>query len=346
MAIKHATKRMFSRASTRKKTINKGLSQEFVDSRRRLDELSASLKTLVKAVQSNKQQWMAVAKHQRDFSKTLSSTFPEAGTVHDHADEVELQLRNVQQLISDKDVPDAEHQQLLKVVDEYLKQIEGIEKEYKEIETRFTEKQRYEHKVDKLGKKNNSDKTSSKLTRNIEKLATAESKLDQKVNTILEKMRTCFSKHQVILQCAHHSYWMANYNYSAIINQSVQNIQAESVAVHDQLLKVNVQQNDKLMPAPRVNLIEEFDGNTNQPNSVTVVVDAANTTNSEVPQPNSPIPISPVVKQIPIVTSKNGTQLNIPDLPTELPKPPPKNIGSTKIATNATSPVYSPVAAT
>lgn len=335
MPLKHATKRIFSHASTRQKTIDKGLNQEFVDSRRRLDDISGSLKTLVKSIQSSKQQWIAVAQHHRDFTKALASTFPEPGPVHEHADEVELHLRNVQQTVATKDSPDSPHQQLLNIISTYLGQIDALESEYKQVEVRFTEKQRYEHKVSKLSKKKSSDKISSKLQRNIEKQETAQGKLDTQLSSTLEKMRVCFNQHQVILQCAHHSYWMANYYYSTVINHAVHNIQEESIAVHNQLLGVNVEEKQQLMPIPRLKLIEEYDGDTNdQQGSVTVVVDPTVASMDDDSRPNSPSPVTPVDKQIPTVTSKNGTQLNIPDLPSELPKPPTANIQK-KIETNA-----------
>lgn len=275
--LKHSTKKVLSRASTRKKTINKGLNQEFVDSRRRLHDISESVKSLKKAVHSNRQVWTAVAKHQRDFTKTLASSFPQEGGVQAHADEVETLLRNVQELLNSEDVEDAPHQRIVDVLESYLKLLELIEVEYKQVETAFTEKLRYEKKVDKLEKKKTSNantKLPEKLTRNLTKMAEAQGHLDDQVRNLLMRMRSAFDKHEAVLQCAHHAYWMANHSYLKTIEHATHDIRGESLAVHNRLLSIDVQEDKSLTPIPRIHLIEQVD--LGQPESVTVVVDSHN----------------------------------------------------------------------
>lgn len=252
------TKRALNKATTTKSQLNSGLNQEFVDTRRRLDDINGAIKRLSKSISVSRQSWTAVARQQRDFTQSLSNSFPQSGEVQSYAAEVAQNLRDVQKEIVRSDAKEAPHQQIVSVLDQYLEVLKSIQAEYNKVEEIYTEKVHYQKKVDRLEKKSNSNrKHADKLTRNVEKLDTAQKGLDEKVAAILERMRSAFQKHEAVLQCAHHSFWMANNTHLGTIEQATHDIRAESVAVHKLLLGLDMSEDKLLMPVPRpTNLIE------------------------------------------------------------------------------------------
>lgn len=249
----HDTKKVLNRASTSKKSLHQGISAEFEDCRRRLLDISVVIKSLNKCTQSTRRVWTNVAKHQRDFAETLAAAFPRSGEVQAHAAEVETKIRDVQMRLNDDDGQEAAHHRMINVLDQYLGLLNAIENDYAIVETSYTEKMRYERKVDKLEKK--ADKNPGALQRNLTKLKQAREDYDAKLASALARMRSAVEKHEAVLQCAHHAFWMANQTFSATINDATQSIRAESVAVHKHLLNIDVQAQQKIEPVPRVKML-------------------------------------------------------------------------------------------
>lgn len=253
--LAHETKKVLNRASTSKRSLHEGISAEFEDCRRRLHDISIVIKSLNKCTQSTRQVWTNVAKHQRDFTETLAAAFPRSGEVQAHAAEVETTIRDVQMRLNDEDSQEAAHHRMINVLDQYLGLLNAIESDYTTVETAYTEKMRYERKVDKLEKK--ADKKPGALQRNLRKLKSAREDYDTKLATALARMRSAVDKHEAVLQCAHHAFWMANQTFSSIINNATQSIRSESVAVHKHLLNIDVQAQQKIEPVPRLKMITD-----------------------------------------------------------------------------------------
>lgn len=273
VSLKHNTKKVINRASTSKKALNQGINAEYLDCRRRLQDISSVTRTLLKSVYATRESWTGVARHQRDFAKTLAAAFPSPGEVQAQAFEVESKIRTVQECLNDDDGPDAAHRRMAAVLEEYLELLNSLEREYGSVEMAYTESTRYERKVDKLEKK--ASKKQDALQRNLEKLSSARSEYDAKVKALLVRMREAFGKHEAVLQCAHHAFWMANQTYSSTIDNLTRSIRAESVAVHRHLLNIDVQGPNELLPVPRVPMI------SNEPTPLDVPTSPISTEGSE-----------------------------------------------------------------
>lgn len=255
-----STKKVFSRATTTPRALNAGINQEFVDTRRRLDDVFHSIKRLIKTIESTRGTWATVAQEQRDFSRSLAASFIESGDVHKHAAEVEKKLRNLQEVVLRKDNSEAAHRQIVSVMNQYLRMLSSIQAGYKDVELAYTERTRYRLKVDRLQKKDLSHrKNSDKLVRNMEKLDDAQKQLDTKLESILMRMRSAFQKHEAVLQCAHHAFWMANDTHFNSIEQATTEIRNETVNVHKLLVDIELGENEQLEPVPRLNLLTAED---------------------------------------------------------------------------------------
>lgn len=391
VGIKHVTKRAFHRVSTRQKTINTGLNQEFVESRRRLSDISTAVKKLNKSIHTTRQVWMEVAKHQRDFSSTLSASFPQGGDVQSHAVEVENLIRTLQQCIMDDDdggggghakinndggsgtgttpgsvIVGAPHRRIVTVLQGYLNLLNDIEKEYKPVEVAFTEKQRYQYKVDRLEKRRTkastssstspaTGKTSARLTRNLEKFNKARNELDMKVNAVISRMRDAFDKHEAVLQCAHHAFWMANDAYLKTVTNVTKDIRLESVAVHDRLLDVKVEENRCLLPIPRQSVIEPDDEQQEQQQEQQrkqeeqqqhqyqqqqQLLTSGTSTPSDATMTSTEDGVG-VTGNVTVIENGRDTQLeralNIPDVPTDKPNMPSVAPRASKVAAGGKS---------
>lgn len=255
----HNAKRTLNRATTTPGRINSSLNQEFVDTRRRLLEINTALRTLKKSIVSTRQSWAVVVRQQRDFTTRLSTSFPQSGDVQAHAAEVELAMRDVQKKLMVNDVEGSPHQRITDVLDRYLSLLHDITALYPGISLLATEKMRYERKVDAIERRKYR-RDPEKLARNLEKLAEVRDELDRSVENALVRMRAAFQKHEAVLQCAHHAFWMANDIYLTTVEQATRDVRVESVNVHQLLLDIQLDEAKALAPVPRASMIGNGDG--------------------------------------------------------------------------------------
>lgn len=325
------TKRVLNRAITTKGQMNSGLNQEFVDTRRRLDDISGAVKRLSNSISVTQQSWTAVARQQRDFTQSLSNSFPEPGEVQSYTAGLAKDLRDIQREITNNDTKESPHKQIMSVLGQYLDLLQSIQTEYSSVEKAHTEKMRYQKKVDRLESKNNSSrKHSDQLTRNVEKLDSAQNNLDTKIDAILIRMRAAFQKHEAVLQCAHHSFWMANDTHLGTIEQTTHDIRAESVAVHKLLLGLDMTEDTMLLPVPRpMNLIEG--GSADVP-TITGGTNNESQTHSETAKKSSQSELLVVSddgsSDSDVTEDEEAAKLNIPGAPMTFPSTIPNTTAS------------------
>lgn len=190
-----------------------------------------------KMIESSDKAWLDVFKSQKEFSEEIAREAPLGGVVKEHAEEMlgsitqtEKELR----LKGDIALPQAALQQRVAM---YHSEIASIAADYKDVETSFTEMQRYTKKVETLTEKN---KKQERVKRNMEKLESAQAIHNSKLSGIVERMRNCFEKHEAILQCAQHSFWLAQNRSGELINGRTAEIRSESLAMKDKLSALNV----------------------------------------------------------------------------------------------------------
>lgn len=251
----HAVKKRFSRATTRKKTINQGINAEFLALREQLDGVSKSLKWLSSDIRTSRQAWTQIAKHQADFASKLSSSLLHDGMVRDHAKEVEETTQKVYRRIIEQDGPGSSHERITAILDKYEVMIDAVEKDYPKLEMAYTEVARYDRKVDKLNKKKKKSSAGPKLTKNCEKRETARREYEGLLKDLTHRMRAVLDKHEAVFQCAHHAFWLANHTYEKTVDDATEPIRLESSAVYKQLEGIDVSNAPTLHPIPRAKMI-------------------------------------------------------------------------------------------
>ncbi|KAI0563251.1 hypothetical protein FGB62_44g151 [Gracilaria domingensis] len=247
--IKHATKKKLNKSTTRKKTIQSGISSEFTNLRGQLTAVSTSVKSLIKSIGTTRDAWLSVAKEEKVFTETLSAAFPDDGDVKTHAKEVETAVQQMQQKLLVNEGPEAPHNKVIAVLEGYLKLMDDIEKDCAHVETSYTEVMRYQRKVDKLQKK--PGKRQKQLQRNLEKLSVARGEHQTKLDDMIKRMKAAQEKHQVVFQCAHHAFWIAQDRYFTTVNQITQPVRWESVSVQERIMNVDLHATEKLELIPR-----------------------------------------------------------------------------------------------
>lgn len=358
--FKHGTKKVLARASTSKKTLNTGLNAEFCDCRRRLDDVATAIRSLNKSIHSSREVWTTVARHQRDFVETLAASFPQPGLVQSHATEVEAKLRNVQMQLNDNDAQNAPHQNIASVLERYLTQLSSIQEDYPGVEMAYTEKMRYERKVDSLEKKRGGGKVRAALQRNLEKLTNVREDYDNKVHIALQRMRAAFEKHETVLQCAHHAFWIADHTFSSTINNMTEPIHRESMAVRDRLANLDVQEDRTLAPVPRVKMLTDALKSENESQQNPITVEHVDESEASVKSGTAPVVVAPPLSVLeatsdasPVstvvsdamgsTTAVEKVKRNIPEVPTEKPTAPTMTQSTTTTTTTVT-PSATPIA--
>lgn len=321
--LKHATKKRFSKASTRSSTITKGISAEYVAYRSKLDKLNSAVKTLVKHIKNTSKVWGGVAKHQNEYANVLLAAIPADGSVQAHAREVEGVVRQLQRLMLEGEGEEAPHKRMITVLEAYVRQIDAVQKDYSNVEMTFTEILRYQKKVDKLGKKG--EKKADKLQQNVDKLTSARAEHETKLDDIMKRMKEVYEKHEAMFQCAHHAFWIAQEKYSSVINNTTRNIRMESMAVRNQLASLDIA-TGALPPLPRVKMIESPDDVAPDVPTVTIErVESAKEKPVTIIVPSSPPPQDDVSAAPTKAKVRIGGQVSvdrIPDVPTETPTSP------------------------
>lgn len=322
--LKHATKKRFTKASTRSSTITKGISAEYVAYRSKLDKLHSAVKALVKQIKYTSQVWGGVAKHQNEYANALLAAIPADGSVQAHAREVEGVVRQLQRLMLEGEGEEAPHKRMITILDAYVRQIESVQKDYSNVEMTFTEILRYQKKVDKLGKKG--EKKADKLQQNVDKLTAARAEHETKLDDIMKRMKEVYSKHEAIFQCAHHAFWIAQEKYSSVINNTTRNIRLESMTVRNQLASLDIA-TGALPPIPRVKMLEAPENAAAEVPTVTVerIESAKEQAPVSIHFPSSPPPVDDVTaapKKPKVVIGGTTSLDRIPDVPTEKPTSP------------------------
>lgn len=255
LQLTHEATKSFSRAKMDRKSLN-GINSEFLDLRKKIRTISTLMVTSYNFITSTREFWAAVARHQRDFVETLAIGFRTQGAVLDHILQVEKSTRHIRINLNDDDDNEVSHKRMSKMVFEYIELMHDIEDECETIEMAYLNKVHYEQKMNKLEGK--PFQKAEVLQRNLEKLTQARDQYDARLSAILADMRSVLARHEFMLQCAHHAFWMANQTYSSIIQDITSPIRLESIAIYQRFLTTNEWSENCFAPIPRLPEIAAF----------------------------------------------------------------------------------------
>ena len=99
--------------------------------------------------------------------------------------------------------------------------------------------------------KKKTGKRQKQLQRNLEKLNVARGAHQTKMDDIVKRLKTAQEKHQVVFQCAHHAFWIAQDRYFSTVDKLTQSVRWESLSVQERITGIDLQATEKLEPILR-----------------------------------------------------------------------------------------------
>lgn len=231
--LKHKVKKHLTKVMTRRSTISKGISAEYVSYRAMLDQLYTSVKSLIEQVQVTSKVWTPVTTQQGETSTSLIPNGPSEAISKSDARKVHSALRPLKRILLKEGNADVSHRKLISILEGYLKMIENLRENYDHVETSYTEVKRYQKKVDKLGGKR--ETKMRKLQRNTHKLISAKSEHEEKLQKVVRRMKEVYHKHEAVFQCAHHAFWILQNKHSKIIGSTINNMRRKVVTGKPQI---------------------------------------------------------------------------------------------------------------
>jgi len=234
-SVQHNLKKRMSKATTRSKTIESSISAPYAAEKKALLRQKKALQKLLRLNDSAREKWMDVFKLQKDFSEHILLEADFTGDIRSTAEEATSSLRSLETSFFKKKDSSEKSSRIEGHVRSYVAEIEAIEKEFKDVETSFTEVQRYEKKVGKLAEKATKGE---KTNRNMEKLQSSRAIYQSKVDGM--GMKITNNKFEAILQCGLHAFWLEQDKYMALINAQTGDVREIAKRLEDALVTVDV----------------------------------------------------------------------------------------------------------
>lgn len=247
--LKHATKKRLAKTATSKKTIESGVSAEFTNLRTQLSSIGTAVKSLITRIGTARDSWLAVAKEQAEFADTVVAAVSTDGELRSHAKEVQAALHQLQQKLLATEGINSPHRKISAVLEGYLKNVQDVDADGSLVETGYSEVLRYQKKVERLQKKGG--KRQTQLQRNLEKLTVARNAYQAKLDDNVARMKEVVGKHEVVVQCAHHAFWIAQQGYFKAVDEITREARWESVSMQERVMDVDINRTPKLELIPR-----------------------------------------------------------------------------------------------
>lgn len=243
-------KKRLSLLTTRTKTVEKGMPDEYTAGKHALEREKKTLEQALELMNNSHGSWKHIGHTYKKFAELVSSdagvdstVYPEAGETAKAADAVHHKLEAA---------PDSSQApaRLIAHVKAYLAEINTIEKECVDVEKRWVEKHRYENKASKKkgrfdkferkGKTDKAEKEKDDLIRQENKLANESAPFQTKLTGVLEMMKSTNGKFDQVLHCAHAAYWLEQHEILTFISDKTASTRNNSLAHQDKLVNYDL----------------------------------------------------------------------------------------------------------
>lgn len=233
----HTVKKKVASATTKKK-VKKDIGEEFVEHKRLLESIQATLKAYCTSAEESSTSWTHLFKVQRDFVNNMTATYPRGDAVRATSQQYASNLTSLQSNFQLSDAADAPHKELHKTVEKYLVEIEEVQATYPDVELAYSEYLRYTTKSDRLQSRKKQNEI--KVERNLVKRDNCKTDYDTKLANAVATMRAIAAKHPVVFQVAMVSFWLRNNVTMSLMTDHTGQMHSESDALKDLLLKVDL----------------------------------------------------------------------------------------------------------
>ncbi|KAI0565783.1 AH/BAR [Gracilaria domingensis] len=234
----HKVRKRFSKVTTRESTIESQISTPYVLEKKALLKEKAALTKAVQFLKTGKEAWVNVAKVQKEFNEHIVSEGDVASSVYSVANEASNSARLMHTDVSAESGPEVPFVAISRKVKAYIGELRDIEKDFRDVETSFTEMVRYEKKVKKLQSKKKP--STEKVNRNMDKMSTSRSVHESKVETITEKMKSVRTRYSGVLEAALYAFWLGQSKYFGVVEKHTDSIRQKALDSEEMLLTSDV----------------------------------------------------------------------------------------------------------
>lgn len=236
-SLAHGMKKRMSKVATRKKTIEENISAAYTGAKKQLQREKKTLNDALDLIEGTESSWAVVANQQKNFAELMETEAPIEGALHTPATAVVSQARAFQIETTTPAATDDAVAKMVGHVKAYMAEIDTVEGEFKNVETLFTETQRYEKKVGKLSNKENK---AEKTKRNMDKLEGARASQQSALDGIIDRMGKTSAKFEAVLQCAQTAFWLKQNKFVATVGEKTQEARTAAELISGDMEKVDV----------------------------------------------------------------------------------------------------------
>lgn len=245
--IAHAAKRRFSIATTRTKTVEKNISNEYTSEKHELLRHKATLESALNFVKKGHTGWKDVADSYKKFAELIDGDTPVDAPMHQKAVEARDSANAVHDHMSAPLSSEAAPAVLVSHVRAYISELETIEKQFPDVEGKFVEFCRYEKKSGKLSDKaakatdtTSGDKNVSRANRNVRKLEETRAAFQTKLDGVLDMLKRSNAKYVKVLECAYTAYWLYEDTFITATESRTKGLRSKCESCKDELVKFDV----------------------------------------------------------------------------------------------------------
>lgn len=207
------------KAATNSKTVENA---EFVDYKNRLDMISTYLRESSGALKESEKTWQEVCNTEKVFADKFALRYPDKDSIRDFAKQSSQSSQKlVKNFVLKSESKSASHWKIDVIVQDYIKEINDIQNEYRSVDDLAKEVAMYSKKVEDLQNSKKKNKDEEKLSRNIEKLNDSREKYEQGLDTIVDKMKHIYDKRNIALKATFVAYWSSQLRAFNMIDNSL-----------------------------------------------------------------------------------------------------------------------------
>lgn len=248
--ITHGMKKRMSLLTTRKKTVENGLPDEYNTAKRAMEREKKTLERALALLDTSHDSWKQIGHSYKKFADLVSSDasvdaalYPQAGDAAKAANAVHHKLQ-----AGPEDT--ASRSRMIAHVKAFLAEVSATEKDCVDVEGRWVESNRYETKVsrkqkkmEKAERKNKADKAEKvkkQLHGNESKYEAERVTYESKLTSTIDRMKRINSHFDKVLHCAHAAYWLEQHEVLTFISEKTSDARTVSVAHQDELVNLDL----------------------------------------------------------------------------------------------------------
>lgn len=245
--ITHGMKKRMSLLTTRKKTVENGLPDEFNSEKHAMEREKKTLEQALSLLDNSHESWKQIGNSYKKFADLVSSDanvdaslYPQAGDAAKGANAVHHKLNSGPEV-------SASRSRMIAHVKSFLAEVSAAEKDCASVEEKWVERHRYENKVSRRQKKmdkaerksktEKADKAKRQLIENETKLEAEHVTFNTSLEQAISRMKNINSKFDKVLHCAHAAYWLEQNEMLTFISEKTLDARSNSAAHEKELVE-------------------------------------------------------------------------------------------------------------